>query len=81
MIINSLALLGTGKSRLTKDQEVDEDKYDMRKPKEAVEILNQRRIKAFGHILVSSKAYAVIGPEVFEVADPCTVLGKLHQRL
>ena len=52
----------------------------MRKPKEfreyeeAVEKLNQIRMKRFGaisrHILVPSKAYTVIGPEVFEATDP-----------
>ena len=33
-MINSLALLGMDKSWLTERQEVDEDKYDMKKPKE-----------------------------------------------
>ena len=79
-MINSLALLGMDKSWLTERQEVDEDKYDMRKPKEvreyeeALEKMTQKRIKAFGaisrHILVPSKAYTVIGSEVFEAADP-----------
>ena len=79
-MINSLALLGMDKTWLTERQEVDEDKYDMRKPKEvreyeeALEKMTQKRIKAFGaisrHILVPSKAYTVIGSEVFEAADP-----------
>jgi len=79
-MINSLALLGMDKSWLTEKQEVDEEKYDMKKPKEvreyeeAVEKMTQKRIKAFGaisrHILVPSKAYTVIGSDVFEAADP-----------
>jgi hypothetical protein len=49
-------------------------KFVSMRNKQAVEKMTQKRIKAFGaisrHILVPSKAYTVIGSDVFEAADP-----------
>ena len=79
-MFNSLAQCGLDHTWLTEKKTVPRKMYNMKNMKDkrayldAVVAMETKRIKAFGavarHIVVNSRAWLRIGPEVFEKADP-----------